>query len=62
MRSSQGGRKCEFACDAGAVIAAHTYRLEVMVGTGKKSLASRGEEANYPVTSHTKLAAYWASG
>ena len=62
MRCSQGDGYYEFAHDAEAVIAAHEYRAWAQAGGVEDYLASRCEEADYPVTSNTKRAAYRASG
>ncbi len=49
----------EFACYAEAAIAADEYRAWAKARTVEEYLAFRCAETDFPVASHTKLAAYW---
>jgi hypothetical protein len=49
----------ELACYAEAVIAAEEYRAWAKAATVEEYLAYRSDAADFPVSSHTKLAAYW---
>lgn len=49
----------ELACYAEAAIAADEYRAWAEAGSVDEYLAARSEAADFPVVSHTKLAAYW---
>jgi hypothetical protein len=59
MNCSRGDGYHEFACYAEAVIAAHEYHAWAKAGTAEDYLASRCDEADFPVVSNTKLATYW---
>ena len=59
MNCSRGDGYHEFACYAEAVIAAHEYHAWAKAGTVEDYLASRCDEADFPVVSNTKLATYW---
>jgi hypothetical protein len=49
----------ELACYAEAVIAADEYHAWAKAATVEDYLAFRSDAADFPVVSHTKLAAYW---
>jgi hypothetical protein len=49
----------ELACYAEAAIAADEYRAWAEAATVHEYLASHSDAADFPVLSHTKLAAYW---
>ena len=49
----------EFACYAEAAIAADEYHAWAKAATVEDYLASRSDAADFPVTTNTKLAAYW---
>ncbi len=59
MDCSREGGYHEFACHAEAAIAADEYRAWARAASVEEYLAFRSAAADFPVASHTKLAAYW---
>jgi hypothetical protein len=61
MDCSRDGGYHEFACYAESVIAADEYHAWAGASSVEAYLASQSASGDFPLASHTKLAAYWNS-
>ncbi len=60
MDCTRGDGFHEFACYAEAAIAADEFQAWAKAASVEEYLGFRSEAADFPVASHTKLAAYWS--